>query len=179
MLWRQVKTKDFKKPDITKDRWLKLKYEEIEPSAERGFAGFGCCFGGVWFRAYVDSCDQQYNTLIRIQPRIANVHFSNLDYKEFIQLINDIETNDTQRVIYLDPPYENTDCTPFSHSEFKYEEFLETLDQLLEDERNIIFMTEYKQLDQSLYRKRWEFNVPCKLKNTSDVQVKKEYLYLL
>lgn len=92
--------------DISEARYRELK--SSPPSPDRGFAGFGCSFGGKWFGGYARSGARNYasnmrNGLLKFRTAMygARVNrFAHRDYREW-----DIPPG---AVVYLDPPYRGT-----------------------------------------------------------------------
>jgi site-specific DNA-adenine methylase len=89
--------------DMPEDRWRALRVYGSH-SALRGFAGFGCAWGGKWFQAYARD-PRGYNfaatakkNLLKLAPTIQGVEFRQQDYR-------DAEEAD---VTYCDPPYAGT-----------------------------------------------------------------------
>ena len=114
LLWKSVQNNKFKKPNITKNKWLELK-KTNKPSALRAYAGFGLSYGGRWFSAYSQDYfdrtltkrnqnDESYNSINnKIKNNINNVIFEHRDYKNHLK---DIEKGGY--LIYCDPPYVNS-----------------------------------------------------------------------
>ena len=105
LMW-QALLAGWKPPDsVSKEEYYKLKKEHS--SALRGFAGFGCAFGGIWFAGYsVDlrSGRQNYagearRLLMKKVKRMKNVIVDMEDYRKLVI--------PTGAVIYADPPYAN------------------------------------------------------------------------
>ncbi len=85
------------------DKWRALRADSGH-TALRGFAGFGCAWGGKWFQAYARD-PRNYNfaavakkNLLKLAPAIQNVEFRQQDYQN---------TADSD-VTYCDPPYAGT-----------------------------------------------------------------------
>ncbi len=91
-----------------------------EPSAMRGFVGFGCSFYGKFFGGYArDKFSTNYaelacNSLRRLRPSIQDVVFAREDYRNY---------SGNADIIYCDPPYSGT--TDYSNGTFGTEEFWE------------------------------------------------------
>ena len=74
------------------------------------------CFAGIWGSGwgygFTDSMASRYKFSISLIPalhkRLAKVQIENRDYKEIIKSIK--EADQTQIMLYADPPYMNTDC---------------------------------------------------------------------
>ncbi len=95
-------------PDITYERYQELRYA-AEPSAERGFAGFGGSFGGRWFEGFArggfngstprNHQAESSRAVVKIVNTIApsSVTFDVKDYRDW--------SMSGPHVIYCDPPY--------------------------------------------------------------------------
>jgi DNA adenine methylase len=108
---------------ISKDEYQTLR--QSEPSALRGFAGFGASFGGKWFGGYGveprdgEVCRQSYRTVVR-QGRVFQEH-----NVSFIRSYFGDVTPPAGSVVYCDPPYANT--TGYTTGTFDYGCFYKTL----------------------------------------------------
>ena len=98
-------------PPMTVSRELYYELKAAEPSPLRGFAGFGCSFGGRWFEGYAtargdDYCGQSRRAVLRKAEamRDAGVRVVQRDYV-------DLDPG-PGALIYCDPPYAGT--TPYS-----------------------------------------------------------------
>jgi DNA adenine methylase len=96
--------------DCTEERYKELK--SAEPSAEKGFVGHACSFGGQYFMGYKNKylvsdseerkatrLSSQTNRVVKIAEGCTRVKFSAGEYTQFSDLVDN--------VIYCDPPYEN------------------------------------------------------------------------
>lgn len=76
--------------------------KHCKPSALRGFAGFGCAFGGDWFHGYARNtrkdryAKQSRNSLLKKISYLRSVTFLQADYSTL---------KPTGSLIYCDPPY--------------------------------------------------------------------------
>lgn len=98
--------------ELSEDEWRELK--TAPPSPLRGFAGFGCSFGGRWFEGYARrrtaggreaaAADQAPAASSRVVTRQAqamrHAQFRVSDYRRLIAR--------PDMVIYADPPYAST-----------------------------------------------------------------------
>ncbi len=126
MLMNHIKNgKDL--PDIiTEDEYNHYRYAVDEPSALRGYIGFGCSFGGKWFGGYAKG--NQYNgvirsysqeckrSLLKIRESLLGSVMLNVDYTYW---------NPKNCLIYCDPPYRNT--TEYRDSNFDSDLFWKTM----------------------------------------------------
>lgn len=105
---------------VTEEEYQALK--KAEPSALRGFVGFGCSFGGRWFGGYArgkgrDFPAEAYRNALKQVPALEDRSFVCTSYNAF-------EPKEGA-VVYLDPPYANTE--PYSGTpKFDHELFWET-----------------------------------------------------
>lgn len=125
LLWRGLISGTFTPPNsLTEGEWRVLR--DSEPSALRGFAGYGCSFGGRFFEGYArnktgtnyaaQSARSLKKDLGKIDPKTTAVFHS--DYRGWNPKPGD--------VVYCDPPYADTKhyaskrsgLDPFDHSEF-------------------------------------------------------------
>jgi DNA adenine methylase len=120
LMWQALQDGWIPPDSISETEYAALKH--AEPSALRGFAGFGCSFGGKWFAGYARG-DQKRNYATNARNTLArqnsawsatNVTFRCMDYAEFDPAAG--------AVIYCDPPYAETTgykSTPsFDHPKF-------------------------------------------------------------
>lgn len=101
--------------DVTEEDHSRLKH--AEPSALRGFVGYGCSWGGAWFHSFVrghTSPATGARSLMRKAPLLTGVNFRQCDYA--------VHYPGPSAVVYCDPPYLGRDCPPqcrpFDHSRF-------------------------------------------------------------
>ena len=107
---------------LTKQEYLHLK--TAAPSPIRGFAGFGCSFGGKWFGGFAkgspgrDYALGSYRTLMRKWEELRDLDLT-FEWGGFS------EAGVTERdVVYCDPPYESS--TGYSTGEFNHTAFWAT-----------------------------------------------------
>ena len=90
---------------VTEEEYQALK-QETEPSALRGFVGFGCSFGGRWFGGYARNTGgtnyaaHSKRSVLKQVPALEDRSFVCTSYNAF-------EPKEGA-VVYLDPPYEGT-----------------------------------------------------------------------
>jgi len=106
LLWKSVSEKTFVNPKINYKKWNLLKNSNNN-SAERAFAGYGCSFGGIFFGSYIDNNDQTYNNIMKYD--INFIKFVNKDYINLDKILTK-----GNFLIYCDPPYVNTDNSPYN-----------------------------------------------------------------
>lgn len=106
MMWNAVINEGWVPPtEVTYEQYQELRYA-TEPSALRGFVGFGCSFGGRWFEGYARYQDTNFaqsshNVVTRQAKKIgaANV---------FVADFSRLPAVSAAPVIYCDPPYADT-----------------------------------------------------------------------
>lgn len=118
---------------ITEEEYNKIR--NSEPSSLRGFAGFGCSWGGKFFGGYSrDNRGRNYamsarNSLLEKTKHFRDVSFMCVDYKEI---------NPKNSLIYCDPPYNNT--TGYG-IKFDHDIFWDTM--RIWSELNTVIISEY------------------------------------
>lgn len=120
LLWKAVQD-GWEPPEvITEELYREVKQQE--PSALRGFVGFGATFGGKWFGGYArgrktDGTPRNYaaETLRNIHKMKQSgafddhVEFHNVDSILFMEkLMGDRSVDLGDTVVYCDPPYVDT-----------------------------------------------------------------------
>jgi len=120
MLWQAIQ-KGWIPPLVSKYTYEAIK--NCNPSALRGWAGFGASFRGKWFSGYSHSKSRNYQIESRERLldkfiRIQGVSFVCRHYKSIIA--------DSNSVIYCDPPYMNTEQYQASGDTFDTESFWST-----------------------------------------------------
>lgn len=103
---------------LTREEWYVLK--DSEPSALRGFAGFGCSFGGRFFQGYAKESPGRFrvrgahNSVLRKAARMTGAKILRADYREF--------DPGPGTLVYCDPPYAGmkryVGVGSFDHAEF-------------------------------------------------------------
>jgi DNA adenine methylase len=114
LMWQAAKD-GWIPPEITEDEYARLR--DGEPSALRGFAGFGCSFGGKWFGGYARGGGRRYSfeSSRNVQSIARAIRDTSLALCSYSDL------NPTRgSVVYADPPYRGT--TEYSH-EFNHDAF--------------------------------------------------------
>lgn len=121
---------------VSREEYASLK--KSEPSALRGFVGFGCSFGGKWFGGYAsnavghDYCGAARRGLLRKVAGMRSATFTCADYRTF--------SPGTGTLVYCDPPYANT--TGYSLGQFDSNEFWTTM-QSWSSDGAVVLVSEY------------------------------------
>jgi DNA adenine methylase len=134
LLWKALQSGWIPPSYLSEEEYNELR--KSEPSALRGFAGFGCSFSGKWFGGYARSGDRNYalnakNSLMRKLSTMLDVYFEHKKYQSYSGL--------KDWVIYCDPPYEGT--TKYKDG-FNHEEFWSIMRNWSID--NKVIISEYK-----------------------------------
>lgn len=132
LMWKAI-AEGWQPPFITPADRQRLKLEP--PSAERGFAGFSCCYRGVWFGGYAgpDQVRAERLKLLEVRSAFENTVFHCVHYSE----LESIVTRGT--VVYCDPPYGGT----YGYKQdFNTPEFWRTMDAWYE-KGAILLISEY------------------------------------
>lgn len=128
LMWRALLAGWVPPSDVTEEEYAALRH--AEPSALRGFVGFGCSFGGRWFGGYARNGNgktlggnvaaESVRSLLRQAQRMAHAEVGLADFRS-------VEVTDAD-VVYADPPYAGT--TPYSGvAPFDTEAFWETAEK--------------------------------------------------
>lgn len=114
MMWDAVLNHDWQPPtEVSYEEYQELRYA-TEPSALRGFTGFGGSFGGRWFEGYARGGHNADGT-----PRNHQSESARAVIKDAKTMRGSVETNIKQAdaltiepqagdVVYCDPPYAGT-----------------------------------------------------------------------
>lgn len=140
MMWQAVARGWMPPSVVTEDqyRWLKSQ----SPSALRGFAGFCCSFGAIWFGSYArpsaseadrNIADEASRSVVRMRPLLERADLRHCSYEAW-----DVRAGD---VVYCDKPYEGT--TPYDGTDpFDHPRFWRVADNWIEAGAHV-FVSEY------------------------------------
>ena len=126
LMWKSVSEAWIPPENISEEEYQAQR--DAEPSALRGFVGFGATFGGKWFGGYARDRtgrrnlvkEAQKSTLKKAEQfKEGKVTFLNSSYDEI-----EVSCGD---VVYLDPPYTGTTTYKGTPS-FDHEKFWRVLD---------------------------------------------------
>lgn len=107
--------------DVTEDEYKALRH--AEPSALRGFVGFGCSFGAKWFRGF----DRVNDAVKEVTHSLARMNLHRMSFSQ--ASFFDIEfINPAERVVYCDPPYRATQG--YSVGDFDHDAFWQRCNEL-------------------------------------------------
>ena len=148
LMWKEVQ-KGWIPHAVTYEEYQILRYSS-EPSALRGFAGFGGSFGGRWFEGFArggtnaDGTPRNHQAesgraVSRIAESIAQgcVNFDKNDYREI--------SPERGSVVYCDPPYRGS-SKDYKPGKFDSDEFWEVV-AAWADAGASVFVSEYSAPD--------------------------------
>lgn len=103
LMWQAILDGWVPPDEISRDEYNALK--TAQPSALRGFAGFGLSFGGKWFGGYADTpgrdyCRETKRSVLKRAAGFRHARLLNSDYRGL-----DVGKGD---LVYCDPPYSGT-----------------------------------------------------------------------
>lgn len=121
LMWQAV-ARGWVPPSVVTEeqhRWLR----DQPPSALRGFVGFGCSFGAIWFNTFARTgegeahrnlIDEAARSVVRMRSVLARAELRHCSYEAW-----EVSAGD---VVYCDKPYEGTQeyagTAPFDHPRF-------------------------------------------------------------
>ena len=137
LMYRALQTGWQPPTNVSEDEYQQLRH--AEPSALRGFVGFGCSYGGKWFGGYARGDgrihhDESRRSLARMKINTTTFKQSSffaIDWSQF---------NPHDCAIYCDPPYANT--TGYSVGDFDHTAFWQQCEHL-HDLGFLIAVSEY------------------------------------
>lgn len=142
LMWDAVLNKGWIPPtEVSEEEYKMLR--NAEPSALRGFVGFGCSFGGKWFGGYAkrkykegtpqrnDAAESRRN-VIKIASLVGEATCHTGSFHELVPWEGD--------VVYCDPPYEGT--TGYKDGVFPHQLFWLTAQRWAEGGADV-FVSEY------------------------------------
>lgn len=120
LMWQALQ-QGWEPPDhVSEEEYARLK--KSEPSALRGFVGFGCSFGGRWFEGYARSGKTNFAATSRrvVLRQIKGIGQAKIIQRGYASALEGVEAS--QCVVYCDPPYASTKrysgTDTFNHDEF-------------------------------------------------------------
>lgn len=112
LMWQAIAAGWVPPEHVTKDEYDALR--NANPSALRGFVGFGASFGGKWFGGYVKDSDALTRERWNNGPFVAAARNSVLKLKAVFEKAKIVQVDyrehhpDAQCFVYCDPPYSGT-----------------------------------------------------------------------
>lgn len=135
LLWRAIQEGWDPPKAVTEEEYNRLKISE--PSALRGFAGYGLSFSGKWFGGYArnshlrDYCANARNSLLKKRQSLVGVTFLHCSYDFYDESLEDY-------LIYCDPPYANTTKYRFDFDHCRFWDWVRRMSR-----RNTVVVSEY------------------------------------
>lgn len=132
MMWRAVQRGWM--PDYCPSREDYEVLKTSRPSKERGFYGVVCSYGATFFKGYREGdhyVRAGMNNLKAFKPKMKSVRFKNMGYESLTP---------TNKLIYCDPPYENSNLYSKHFTNFDSDEFWEIMREWSVD--NIVVVSE-------------------------------------
>ncbi len=144
MMWQAAQSGWIPPADVTEEQHK--EYRHKESSALRGFIGFGCSWGGGWFRGFARNysgphdpsrkvnqflAPESSRSIVKKIPFLKDAIFSCRSYLD----IRDVKG----AVIYCDPPYKGT--TKYACGDFNHEIFWGWVREL--SNNNEVYVSEY------------------------------------
>ena len=123
-MWNELQKGWVPPNHITEEEYISVRNnKEKYPNYYVGYVGFHATFGAKYFGGYArgfkadgitprDESNEAYRNTMKQLPRILNVKFTNIDYRD-LKIKN--------AVIYCDPPYQGT--TKYETESFEYDGF--------------------------------------------------------
>lgn len=156
-MWKAVQGGWIPPTDCSEEEYDKLRHLTTVSSAEKGFIGHSCSFGGQYFSSFKNkylhgvSTEQkqkriagQSDRVVRIGKEVTGVDFSAGDYEQFDGLRN--------YVIYCDPPYDGSTNSYYTEDrrlrKFEHDNFWDWCRKIGRD--NIVFVSGYNVPDDFL-----------------------------
>jgi site-specific DNA-adenine methylase len=170
-MWKALQ-RGWKPPlTCTKQRYEELKYTKRH-SAERGFLGVVCSFGGQFFRGNFRTTTKTHNFITagargvtKASKDMLNVEFKNsTSYDNF---------NPEGYLIYCDPPYVGNKVSNDTFQNFNHEKFWDIMREW--SKKNIVVISEIKAPDDfiSIWSKEYKVSFLSQTKNNKNI--KKQY----
>ena len=173
MMWNSIQEGWLPPRYLDADQVNTLKNQD-HPSDLRGFAAFGCSFGGVYFGSYLgrykngrEEIDRSSRSIERVSKLVKDVNF--IDARSYL------DHSPHGMVIYCDPPYLKA-CKGVrgmrNFSGFDHDVFWETMRKWHND-GNVVIVSEFDAPDD--FRCVWEKNT---IKNVSHSNYVIEKLFM-
>ena len=142
-LYHRVVNEGWEPPEhISEDEYKSMRaqrfQEERDYSPEMmAFVGFGCAYGGAYFRMYAGEsyAGRSKRSILKKSKHLEGVQFFTADYKDL---------NPSGCLVYCDPPYDGKYSYRISgrrgNGEFNTDEFWGVMDQW--SENNVVYISE-------------------------------------
>lgn len=111
LMWKKLQSGWIPPEQVSREDYVRLRNEE--PSALRGFVGYGASFSGKWFGGYVDTAWDSHHQKIT-KPYASAASRTLVKDVQFMKNVKFIHRHyalwkvKPGQLIYCDPPYANT-----------------------------------------------------------------------
>ncbi len=171
LMWQAVAVGHNPPEFVSREQYTELR--NAEPSALRGFAGFGASFGGKWFGGYAAGEGRNYaGESSRTVARQGSI-FRSRDVVFLHGLFGSL-TPPPGTVVYCDPPYANT--TGYSTGEFDHWLFYKTL-LTWSQSGCAVYVSEYTVPEDVPYTVVWSDQKSMSLRNEGPTGTVTEHLF--
>ena len=171
MMWQALQDGWEPPAEVSRDEWYRIK--DGEPSALRGFVGFGCSFGGRWFEGYASNargCD-----FAEVARRGALKKAATMGSATLLRAPYNAFAPSAGTLVYCDPPYAST--KPYSGTEpFDSGAFWSTMRKWA-DAGAVVLVSEYSAPEWA--EQVWSRDATVSLKSDSNTAAAVERLYLV
>jgi DNA adenine methylase len=137
LMWKKIQQRWLPPKNCSEIKYNKLK-NSTTPSAERGFYGFACSFGGYFFGSFADkyrknkdSVELGIRGISKIIPYINNIKFKHGSYDKYTP---------KNSLIYCDPPYKDNKISNKHFINFDTDKFWNVMRKW--SKNNIVFISE-------------------------------------
>ena len=135
LMWISVKSGWFPPREVTRSLHKKMKTED--PSALRGFVGFGCSYMGKFYSGFTETCVKSYNQVMSVSKIIRTRKVVFLKHRDYT--IHDPRN----MTIYCDPPYKESKISndeSMCFRGFDHDQFWDTMRKW--SLHNLVFISE-------------------------------------
>ena len=154
--------------EVMYKRMRKDKNNEEFPAWLRGFAGFGCAFGGDWFKGFAkDNAPNGGQDYFKCAVNSTNKKLSGLTCVEFTNKSYQDVVLPENSMIYCDIPYSNS--VGYSVGKFNHEEFYKWAVQK-QLEGHTVLVSEYKDNVPEGWEIVWELSSRKSIRDSEGVQ---------
>lgn len=141
LLWDAVWSGWSPPSSITEEQYQSIRREE--PSALRGFVGFGSSFGGKWFGGYARQKGSNETTFpTRAASNLVKTLAKLPEDTQFVHQSYDEHNPGEGTVVYADPPYATRGVEYHTSDGFDHGKFWETMDEWVDSGAHV-FVSEF------------------------------------
>jgi DNA adenine methylase len=171
LMWQAVSAGHLPPEFVSREQYEELR--RAEPSALRGFAGFGASFGGKWFGGYASGDGRNYAAESARSVTRQGAVFQDRGVTFRHGLFGSL-TPPPGTVVYCDPPYAGT--TGYSTGDFDHGLFYKTLAQWASD-GCAVYVSEYTAPEDVPYTVIWSSEKSMSLRQTGQHDTATEKLF--